>query len=409
MRGRDAVILFDADSGLLVAEAGVTVEQAMALTVPRGWMLPVIPGSGRVTLGGAVAADVHGKNHDAAGSIGRHVAWLVVLTGRDRSYQTLHPESDAEEFWATVGGLGLTGVITAVALLLHPVAGNATNRRLRGENLEEVMHLIETASSPHDHRATHTVAWLDGTAAAGRSGRGLVQVTSIPGLTPPAASPVTVSAQKRRGGDDPTPPAPLGRQRRWRSLPGPGVVSVPCIAAANRCRWLAPTRPSPIEVPVATALLPLRHGEFWPALFGRRGLVQYQFAVPSHAKHTVRQALELMRSRGMPPALATLKRLGSADDAPLTFAKPGWTLAMDFPARWSGLREALDDLDLLVTASHGRVYLAKDSRLSPAMLRDMYPRLDQWRETRDAMDPDGIFRSDLSVRLGLTGRDRARR
>ncbi|MEO6791626.1 MAG: D-arabinono-1,4-lactone oxidase, partial [Ornithinibacter sp.] len=149
------------------------------------------------------------------------------------------------------------------------------------------------------------------------------------------------------------------------------------------------------------ALQPLRRGERWPALFGRQGLVQYQFVVPTASVEVIGVALDLLAEHRTPPALAVLKRLGPADPGPLTFAMEGWTLAVDLPARWPGLELALGDLDEVVAAAGGRVYLAKDSRLPAESLALMYPRLGEWQQARAVMDPRGVFGSDLSRRLRL--------
>ncbi len=392
VRSLRRIVALDDERGVVVVEAGLTLGELLAAVTPRGWVPPVLPGTPHVSVGGAVAADVHGKNHVGVGSIGVHLRWLVVADASGEPHR-LDPVRDADAFWATVGGMGLTGVITTVALQLLPVGrGPAVVRRRRAGDLLEVLDTVAAlAERQRSDPLLHTVAWLDASAPGRARGRGLVQTTRLPerGPGPLPTGPVH------------TPAAPRPR-RPGPSLPGPGVVSRASIAAVNRARWLAPLPSGPRTATIAAALLPLRHAEHWPALFGRHGLVQYQFAVPSRSVDAVGGALDLLAEHHVPPALSVLKRLGPADAAPLSFALDGWTLALDLPARWTGLEEALTELDELVVAAGGRVYLAKDSRLRAPTLARMYPRLPEWQEARDALDPWHAFGSDLSRRIHLT-------
>jgi decaprenylphospho-beta-D-ribofuranose 2-oxidase len=392
MRGRRQILAFDREAGLVVAEAGVTFGQILELTLPLGWMPPVLPGTPHVTLGGAVAADVHGKNHPRAGSIGRHVPLIQVLRPIDTEPRTLRQDDKAQQFWATVGGLGLTGVITTVALQLQRVAPTATTQRTRCQDLAAVMaQMDDDHARANEGTDVHSVAWLDSTAPSDRLGRGIVQSTTLdvlPHSTPLDAHPT----RYRSAGPNPSWPAVRCLTRRT-------------ITAANRARWAAPVSRQHHESRLPDALLPLRHGDFWPALFGPGGLVQYQFNVPTHRTDVLGTALTMLRHNGMPPALTSLKRLGAANPAPLTFAHPGWTMAMDLPARWTDLPGTLRALDELVASAEGRVYLAKDSRLSAPALARMYPDLPAWQTARAVMDPRGLLGSDLSARVGLTRRE----
>ncbi len=403
----------DVDAGIVVADSGLTIGSLLALTAPHGWRPPVLPGTPNVSLGGAVAADIHGKNHPDAGSFGRHIDWILVLGG-DLQPRLLSPEHHFDEFWATVGGLGLTGPILTVALRLAPLGpGPATTRRLRANSLRGVMDLLTTPFDPacraddDAHRGeVQAVAWLDG----GAGGRGLVDITTLPlPSTLGRAAAATRPTEAHQPAWPPTsrvralsPPREAGSAgRSLPSLPGTGLITRTTVRAAAAARWSMPGRHLR-RTPVESAVFPLRHAGAWPALFGSSGLIQYQFAVPTEAADVVAQALALLAGRRLPPALATLKKLGAGDPAPLGFALPGWTLAVDLPARWAGLNQALDDLDRLVIGAGGRVYLAKDLRLDPSRLEQMYPRVDHWRRIRDAMDPDHRFGSDLSQRLHLT-------
>ena len=385
------LVTMDDERGVAVVEAGMTLGDLVSTVSPHGWVPPVLPGTPRASVGGAVAADIHGKNHVGAGSFGRHVRWLVVADAHGEPHR-LDPSHDPESFWATVGGMGLTGVITTVAIQLQPVGpGPATLRRRRAGDLTEVLdQLASVADRQRTDPLLHAVAWLDGSAPGAARGRGLVQTTVLP--APGDRRPDAVPP-----GRGPVP----GRRRALPSLPGPGVVSRASLAAMNRARWLAPVSERPRTASVPAALQPLRHAEHWPSLFGRHGLVQYQFVVPTTSVSAIAVALDLLAAHRVPVALSVLKRLGPADPGPLSFALDGWTLAVDLPARWPGLEGALRELDDLVIEAGGRVYLAKDSRLAAAALATMYPRLAEWQRVRDLMDPGQAFGSDLSRRLHL--------
>lgn len=391
MTARHRVTRLDDEAGLLVAESGATLGELQATVLDHGWCLPVLPGTGEVTLGGAVAADIHGKNHPAVGSLGRHIAHLTVL-GNDLRPRRLSAHDDPEQFWATVGGLGLTGPILEVALALRRVGhGPARTTRLRAATTREVMRLVDEAHGRSDD--VHAVAWLDPTSPAGR---GLVDVTILPA---PDEEPV----RRAHPGHRPDPAAGVPRARQRPALPGPGLVGRPTIVAASRVRWYTPTRTRRSRT-IPRALMPLGSAEQWPRLFGRRGLTQYQYVVPASAADAITEGLHLLAHLGLTPALAVLKRMGAGDPAPLGFALDGWTLALDLPTRSPGLDPALDALDRLVVEAGGRVYLAKDRRLSPEAFRAMYPFHTAWSRTRDVMDPRGRYSSDLSRRLHLTSR-----
>jgi len=391
-----AIRRLDTERGVVVADAGVRLRDLLAACLPAGWVPPVLPGTGHATVGGALAADVHGKNHVACGSFGRHVVGLTLLTAAGEILE-LGPGDD--RFWATVGGMGLTGVIQRVQLRLRPAAP-LSSARLRAADLDGVLAALDRAVAEPAGAGVHAVAWLDGWARGAALGRGLVEVSRpiVGGL------------------DVPSVPARTARSRITRRavslgagmaavLPGGGIAASSLTRLANQARWRmsggdrdAGTRPT------AEVLFPLDAADVWPAAFGRDGLVQYQFAVPDAGAGLLAVALDRLQRAGIPPGLAVLKRFGrSLESAPLSFPLPGWTLALDLPAAAAGLGSLLDRLDGDVATAGGRVYLAKDARLRPEVLAAMYPGLARWREVRDAMDPGGRFRSDLARRLGLVG------
>jgi decaprenylphospho-beta-D-ribofuranose 2-oxidase len=378
-------------------DAPVSMGALLEAALAEGLLPPVLPGTRHATVGGAVAADVHGKNHPSAGSFGAHLTRLTVLTA---SGETVELTTDDPRFGCTVGGLGLTGVILRARVRLGPLPGRwVTTQRRRAKDLDDVLALL----CGHGD----AVAWLDGHRTGAELGRGLVDLHSFH-PSPVDARQLPAEPPRRSPGSLDRPaggwlPALTGR------LPGPGVMHPAAVGALNALLW---NRSGDTEQtrPVAAALFPLDRAEGWPGLFGRRGLVQYQIAVPPDRVDLLAGTLETLARRGCPPALATVKRFGAPlPGAALSFPVPGWTLALDLPAASPGLGPLLDRLDDDLAAAGGRVYLVKDSRLRPEHLPVMYPDLDRWRAVRDGMDPDRRFRSDLDRRLDLvTGRTRPR-
>ena len=391
MTAHRQIVSFDQGSGVIVVEAGAVLGDLVEQTLPLGWLLPVLPGTQRITIGGAIASDVHGKNHPGAGSFGQHVLWLSMLRS-DGTVVRMSATEDADGFWATIGGMGLTGVIVSAAIQLQRVeTGWAIRRRHRTRSLDETIDILRSLALQQElDPQLHAVAWLDTHPRGQRLGRGVVdqfrpaRTTELP--------PVVPAVPERRG-------ARIARPVH--SLPGPGVVFGATIAAASAARWhLSPARDAQL-VPLTAALCPLDGAGSWPAAFGRRGLVQYQFAVPADAAAVLLQVLAFLVGRRMTPALATLKNFGFGTAGPLSFPMPGWTLAMDLPARWLADRATLRPLDEIVADAGGRVYLAKDAVTEAGLIPRMYPRLKDWQQTQQRLDPEGRLSSALAKRLEL--------
>ncbi|GAA0947012.1 FAD-binding oxidoreductase [Kribbella koreensis] len=391
MTARNRVLSFDGLRGVVVVEAGVTLGDLMDQVLPLGWAVPVLPGTAKITVGGALASDVHGKNHPGAGSFGQHVLWLSLLDSEGMVTE-LSAGQDPDGFWATLGGMGLTGVILKAAIQLQPVeTGWARQRRRRTRSLDETIAVLrELAVRQETDPNLHVVAWLDTHTPGPRLGRGLIDETQ----------PAQLSDLPRG-----VPPDPDRRRsaagRPVRSLPGPGVVFGPTIAAASLARWHFTGARDGRLLPLMSALCPLDRADAWPAAFGRSGLVQYQFAIPSEATPVLRRVLAFLVGSRMSPALTTLKNLGFGTAGPLSFPLHGWTLAADLPARWLRDGRTLRTLDAMVAEAGGRIYLAKDSTVDPDLIPEMYPRLKTWQRTRDRLDPDRRFTSGLAERLHL--------
>ncbi len=371
----------DAAHGTVTAQAGATVGELLTATAPPGWILPTVPGTQHVTLGGAIASDVHGKNHAAVGSFGSHVLALGLLTASGEVLE-LTPEHDGDLLRATIGGMGLTGVILWAQIKLRPLTSPSM-----AVDIDRVASLDQALAALQQPGGPHRVAWLD--LLGHRPVRGVVtraEHLSDWSLTDAAAR-VTVGAR-------------LTLRPRWPS----SLLRTSVVRAHNELRYhLAPRHATGHVEPFGRHMFPLDVLNAWPRLYGSTGLVQYQLVLPRGAETALELVLGRLRASTVPCYLAVLKDFGPGNDAPLSFPLQGWTLAMDLPRTAPGLEPLLRGFDELVAAHGGRVYLSKDSRLAPDLLAAMYPRLDEWRAIRDRVDPDRVWRSDLSQRTGLLG------
>jgi decaprenylphospho-beta-D-ribofuranose 2-oxidase len=385
MTGLTGVEAFDERAGTITALAGTSLDAILRVIVPRGWFLPVTPGTRFVTLGGAIANDVHGKNHHVDGGIGEHVSALDLLTA-DGVERPVTSTSDPETFLATVGGMGLTGVITRATLRLLPI--ETSRMRVDTERAVDLDDLMARMTSGDD-RYRYSVAWVDGLARGRTLGRSVLTRGD--------------HATLEELGDRSNADALSFDPRTLPSVPSvtPNVVT-PITARVFNELWFrkAPRFEHGRIVPMAPFFYPLDAVGDWNRLYGRRGFVQYQFVVPFGEESTVRDAIERLASSGSASFLAVLKRFGPGRGM-LSFPIEGWTLALDIPVRRGHLGELLDDLDRSVADAGGRVYLAKDARLDPGLLAAMYPELGRADAIRSALDPANVFRSDLARRLGI--------
>lgn len=380
------LLAFDGSTGLVTVEAGMSIDDLLRVVVPQGWFVPVTPGTRYVTVGGAVAADVHGKNHHRDGAFAQHVRSLRLRT--PEGVLEVGPDADADLFWATAGGMGLTGVVLEVTLQLQAIP---TSRLLvdteRTVDLDDALDRMQRGDDAYHY----SVAWIDLLATGAAMGRSV--------LTRGDWAPVdALEAKDQR---DPFAYDPAVRLAAPPWVPG-GVLNKLSIRAFNEAWYRRHPRHRTGEVQaIAPFFHPLDFVKGWNRIYGSRGFLQWQMVVPFGAEDTLRRAVEALSSEGRPSFLAVLKRFGAADPGPLSFPMPGWTLALDIPAGDASLAPLLDRLDREVVDAGGRLYLAKDSRLDPALLPAMYPRLDEWRAVRRRVDPDGVLQSDLARRLDL--------
>jgi len=381
------IIDLDPASGLVTCEAGVSLEQLMVTGLPLGWFVPVSPGTRQVTVGGAIAADVHGKNHHRAGSFARHVRSLDLLMA-DGEVRVITPAGSPELFWATAGGMGLTGIILRATVALTKVeTASVLVDTVRTADIDETMACLAAADASHGY----TVAWADCLARGRGMGRSVV-----------------TSGDFAAAGD--LPGRLRGDPLRFRpaSLAGAppvfpsGLLNSRTVALMNEAWYRkAPRRRTGEIQPIGPFFHPLDGIRNWNRVYGPAGFLQYQYVVPFGQEDAVRTSFERISRARAPSFVTVLKRFGPGDPGLLSFPIPGWTLALDFPARTPGLAGLLDGLDQLVLGAGGRVYLAKDSRVRPGLLAGMYPRLGEFRELRARIDPGQVFVSDLARRLSL--------
>ena len=358
--GLDRFISFDESRGVLRCEAGVTVAEILALAVPKNWFVPVVPGTRWVSVGGAIANDIHGKNHHRAGAFGSHVACFELL--RSSGERVLcSPETNAELFRATVGGLGLTGLILWAEIRLKRIPGAAiTMERIRFSGLTEFFHLSKT-----DQQYEYTVAWIDCLARGKRLGRGLFM----------------------RG--DHAPGAPWAPSGFGRNIPGEmpsGLINRMTVAAFNALYYRSQLRStSRSRVSYEPFFFPLDRIANWNRLYGKRGLLQYQCVIPEPAEGSLASMLHQVSQSAEAPSLAVLKRFGDLKSpGMLSFPRPGITLAIDFANRGPSTLALLERLDELVRNAGGSVYPAKDARMSAASFRRFFPG---WESFAPHIDP----------------------
>jgi FAD/FMN-containing dehydrogenase len=372
------VLAFDPATGRLTAEAGLLLADIIAEFVPRGWFAPVTPGTKFVSLGGMIAADVHGKNHHLTGSIGRHIEGFDLALADGRIVHC-SPAENAALFAATLGGMGLTGVILRATIRMMPIETSKIRcETLRAANLDAVMELFEASQS-----WTYSVAWIDCLSGGGALGRSVLQrgehatAAEVPG----GSTSLPVNRARRVPFDFPT-----FALNRW------------SVRAFNALYWRR-SRPGTAIIDLDPFFYPLDALLEWNRIYGRPGFFQYQCVLPTAASRSGLTALlERIRASGAGSFLSVLKRFGPQDGM-LSFPMEGYTLALDFPVTAATLRLA-DELDAIVADHGGRLYLAKDARMSRRMLAG-YPRLDEFKAVRASVDPDRKFASALSERLGL--------
>ncbi len=383
----DRMLAFDPDTGVLRAEAGVRLREILAIFVPRGWFLPVTPGTKEVTLGGAVAFDVHGKNHHRDGGFSNFVREIELLTA-DGTTIRCGPDDQSELFWATVSGAGLTGIITEVELELRPIeTAYVAERTIKARDLEEAFRLFDE----HEADYPYAVAWLDGLASGACLGRSHLMLGRH-------ARRAQLNDKQRR--------VPLAyTPDHWARLPfdlPEGLLNEWTISAFNQLYYARQrVRDSRSLSGIDSFFYPLDAISDWNRMYGERGFVQFQCVLPLEQSYDgLVDLLTQVQERGLASFLTVLKRLGPPDGGLLSFPMHGYTLSLDLPRR-DGLMPLLDNLHETVVEYGGRVYLAKDAALRPDAFRAMYPRYPEWLEVKRRVDPENRFASAQAARLHI--------
>jgi len=377
-RQLDDYIAFDETRGALTCGAGITLSDILNTFLSRGWFLPVTPGTGFITVGGAIASDVHGKNHHLDGSFCDHLESFTLATasqGLVHCSRHSHPAL----FRATCGGMGLTGIIVSATFTLKPVtSGFIEQTTFKANNLASALELFETHSN-----APYSVAWIDCLATGNDLGRSLITLGSHASQGPLQAGTAAALA------------VPF-------NTPG-ALLNAFSIRAFNylyyqRVRKNQSTR----LIHYQPFFYPLDGIANWNRLYGRKGFLQYQFVVPkAGGKESLTAILKRIAASGKGSFLAVLKTFGKGNDNLLSFPMEGYTLALDFKMD-SAIFPLLDELDTMVTDHGGRIYLTKDARMSEATFKTSYPGWEAFQDIRREWGADGVFNSLQSLRLGLS-------
>jgi decaprenylphospho-beta-D-ribofuranose 2-oxidase len=385
--------LLNSATGELDVASSVSIDSILRMSVPRGWFVPVTPGTRFVTIGGAIASDVHGKNHHFDGSFGQHVSAITLMLASGEIVE-LSPQSHPEWFWATVGGMGLTGIILRARVQMLPIESSRVRVETeRLANFDAVCEAMSSDGADNDYR--YSVCWIDLLATGSSMGRGVL------------------TRGEHASANDVKDDDVLAYDPRLK-VPAPGwvpngLLNKWSIKAFNEVwyRKAPGARHVSIES-IPQFFHPLDGVHQWNRLYGKQGFIQYQFIVPLDRIDVLRAVIETFSSAGVASFLAVLKRMGEQNLAPMSFPTEGWTLTLDMAAGIKGLPELLAKVDNMVLDAGGRHYLAKDSHVSPTAVRRGYARLDEWMQTRDSMDPNGLWRSDLARRLGLVSAQHTR-
>lgn len=382
--GLDRFITFDPKTGIVACEAGVSFADIVTVFLPRGWFLPTTPGTKFVTVGGAIAADVHGKNHHRVGSFGNFVEWIDLLLA-DGSVVRCSRSADPELFFATLGGMGLTGLILAAAFRLVKIETAFLKVRYRKTtDLAATLAAFEEG----DAYCEHSVAWIDCMAGGSALGRSVVM----------QGSPATRGEVSSRG--DPLK-LPVRRRKAVPFTPPLSLLSPLTVRAFNAAFYGLHADTEKL-VTIESFFYPLDAVRHWNRLYGPRGFVQHQAFFPSAESAVgLPRLLEAVVQSGAASFLAVLKSCGAADGGLLSYLEPGHTLALDIPYHPRATPDLCQRLDRILLDHGGRLYLAKDSLMSAATFRAMYPRMEEFLAVKRRVDPTGRFVSSQARRVGL--------
>ena len=381
----DKILFFDKAAGVFECQSGLMLDQILDVIIPAGWFLPVTPGTKFITVGGAVASDVHGKNHHVDGSFSNHVLDMDIVLATKETI-TCSPEINRDLFEATCGGMGLTGIISRIKFRLKKIETSfIRQKQIKAENLEELIGLFDEY-----HGYTYSVAWIDCLKKGPHFGRSILILGEHAGLQDlnekQSKNPLSVAGKKQINFPFNLP--------SW-------VLNSITVKAFN---FLFYSKNFKKEINRITGyepfFYPLDSILHWNRVYGKKGFVQYQFVLPLEAKDGLVKILNRISDKGLGSFLAVLKVFGKQESI-ISFPREGYTLALDFPVK-ADLLEFLDELDQIVLQYGGRLYMSKDARMKPDVLRRGYPDLKKFKDIVRKYNPDGKIHSIQSDRLFLT-------
>ena len=373
----------------ITAQAGATFEEILKVIIPKGFFLPVTPGTKKITLGGAIAADVHGKNHHIDGSFGNYIKRIRLINGSGENI-ILSPINqnqleNNEKFWATIGGMGLTGIIIDATFSIIPIQTSLIKTEIsRHDNLDDLMQKMLEA----DEKYKYSVAWID---SMNNGLRGILT----------CGNHIT---NKDLGNS---------KDQNYLSFNSKSFTNIPNLIPINLMQrtfiklfnefWFRKTSKNISKklMTIEKFFYPLDAINNWNNIYGRKGFIQYQLFVPEEQKKLIKKILYKLKSINALTFLPVLKRLGAANQGYLSFPSPGWTLSIDLPAPNQKVENVLKEIDKEIAEIGGRFYLAKDSRQSEHIFKKTYPSLDTWKKVQTRLDPQGKFISDMAIRLRI--------
>jgi decaprenylphospho-beta-D-ribofuranose 2-oxidase len=379
------MLSFDDTSGIFECQSGLTLDKILDVIVPKGWFLPVTPGTKFITVGGAVSSDVHGKNHHVDGSFSNHVLDMDVMTSSG-TIKRCSPNENTDLFEATCGGMGLTGMITRIRFRLKRIETSyVKQKQIKAQDLEELLHLFEKYNS-----YTYSMAWIDCLAKGNQFGRGILIVGEHAKISD------LDEKQKQK------PLLVHGKKKITFPFNLPWWVLNTLTVKAFNFLYYGKNFKREINnvIPYEPFFYPLDAILHWNRGYGKKGFIQYQFVLPLSAKQGLIEILTRISDKGLGSFLAVLKIFGKQDSL-ISFPSEGYTLALDFPVR-NGLFEFLDELDEIVLRYGGRLYMSKDARMKPEVLFRGYPRLAEFKSIIRKYNPSFKLSSVQSERLLLT-------
>ncbi|ELR73344.1 hypothetical protein C900_04196 [Fulvivirga imtechensis AK7] len=378
------ITFFDVEQGVMECQAGVSLDDILRVAVPKGWFLPVTPGTKFVSLGGAVASDIHGKNHHKEGSFSSHTLSIKVLCGDGKIYECSR-EQHTDLFMATCGGMGLTGIIVSVKFKLKRISSAyIRQKQVKAANLDELLRLFETNKD-----YTYSVAWVDCLATGNSFGRGILMLGEH---AERKELPMSMMEEPLKVHSDSKFNIPF-------NFPS-FVLNKMSIKLFNILYYhknLKPVQDSIVHYD--GFFYPLDNIRNWNRMYGKKGFLQYQFVLPLDQIANLKDIMKKISEKKMGSFLSVLKVFGPQDDL-ISFPQEGYTLALDFPVR-SNILNFLDELDEIVEKSGGRLYLTKDARMNKIFFQNSYPRLSEFKQIINKYNPHFNFRSAQSERLSI--------